>query len=291
MMAEELVLSSSEPGSKPSSAIRWLRRMVFVSVLLLCGPLYLFLLYVGVPIRISYFDAGNLLLGIWIATRARSVPWMALIYLFAFVFGAVATSNLVRYLRTGSMPIFELNDLIVVLASLREPLAYAMLLVPMLYVAKMTVFERSQQKKTTGKLSILDVMLFTGLVALALSWESLVVSLLSSKSVGGSFWARNEVFLSSLIPRCSMMMAVTVLIWGQCRSWRFAWVSLALAIVLHWAVWLFLVLLTTRFSLPTATSFPGGFTSVLEELGLVLVALVTARLMGIKVQELTTEDN
>lgn len=88
-----------------------------------------------------------------------------------------------------------------------------------------------------------------------------------------------------------MMMAVTVLIWGQCRSWRFAWVSLALAIVLHWAVWLFLVLLTTRFSLPTATSFPGGFTSVLEELGLVLVALVTARLMGIKVQELTTEDN
>lgn len=289
MLAEDIVPSSSEP----SSAIRWLRRSLFVAVLVLFGPLYLFLLYVGVPLRIGYFEAGNLLVGIWIATRARRVPWMALIYLPAFVFGLVATSNLLRYMRTGSMPssILELNDFIVVLVSLRDPLAYAMLLVPMLYLAKISVFERSQQKQTTSKLSILDVMLFTGLVAIALSWESLVASLFASKPVGTSFWARNEAFLSSLIPRCSIMMAITALIWGQCQSWHFTWVSLALAIVLHWAVWLVLVLITNRFSLPATSSYSSVFSYVFEELSLVLVALVTARLTGIKFQRLTTKVN
>ncbi len=121
----------------------------------------------------------------------------------------------------------ELNLFIVVLASLREPLANAMLLVPLLYLAKLTVFEKPHERQTTSKLSILDVMLFTGLVALALSWESLVASLFASGPVGLSFWARNEVFLLSLIPRFSIIMAITILIWGQCRSWRFSWFSLA----------------------------------------------------------------
>lgn len=288
MMAEEVAPSPSEP----SSAIRWLRRSLFVAVLVLFGPLYLLLTSVGVQIRISYFDAGNLLVGIWIATRARCVPWMALIYLPAFVFGAVATSNLIgymKYMRTGSSPsaILDLNHFVVVLASFREPLANAMLLVPLLYLAKLTVFEKPQERQTTSKLSILDVMLFTGLVALALSWESLVVSLFSSRPVETSFWARNEVFLSSLIPRCSIIIAITVLIWGQCRNWQFMWFSLAFALVLHWAVWLFLVLLTTQFSLPATTSFSRAFAPVIEELFLVLLALVTARLTGIKFRRLT----
>lgn len=288
MVAEDQVPSTSEP----SSAIRWWRRSLFVAVLVLFGPLYLLLTSVGVEIRISYFDAGNLLVGIWIATRARRVPWMALIYLPAFVVGAVATSNLVYYLRVDALPnaIVDLNLFIVVLASLREPLANAMLLVPLLYLAKLTVFENPHERQITSKLSILDVMLFTGLVALALSWESVVESLFSSKPVGPSFWARNEVFLSSLIDRFSIMMAVTVLIWGQCRSWRFSWISLVLAIVLHWA-WLFLVLLMNRIVRPATTSYSMDFTYVMEQLCLVLAALVMARLMGIKFQELTTKDN
>lgn len=288
-MAEEIVPSTSEP----SSSIRWLRRFLFVTVLVLCGPLYLFLIYVGVPMRIRYFEAGNLLLGIWVATRARSVPWMALIYLPAFVFGAVATSSLLNYLSRGSLPttIVDLNQFIVVLASLREPLANAMLLIPLLHLAKVTVFDRSQERQTTRRLSILDVMLFTGLVALTLSWESVAESLFSSKPVATSFWARNEAFLSSLIPRCSIMMAVTVLIWGQCRSWLFTWISLVLAIVLHWAVWLFLVLLTISLSFPATNNFSLAFSYVIEQLCLVLLALITARLTGIKFQELTTTDN
>ncbi len=165
-----------------------------------------------------------------------------------------------------------------------------MLLVPLLYLAKLTVFEKPHERQTTSKLSILDVMLFTGLVALALSWESLVASLFASGPVGLSFWARNEVFLLSLIPRFSIIMAITILIWGQCRSWRFSWISLVLAIVLHWA-WLFLVLLMNRIVRPATTSYSMDFTHVMEQLCLVLAALVMARLMGIKFQELTTKDN
>ena len=288
MVAEDLVPSPSEP----SSAIRWLRRSLFVAVLVLFGPICQFLIYVGLPIRVSYYEEGGLLVGIWISTRARSVPWMALVYLPAFVFGVVATSNVRGFIRIGSLPdpITNLNLFLASLALVREPLANAMLLVPLLYLDKVTVYERTHERQTTGRLSILGLMLFTGLVALALSWDSLVHSMFASNTADASFWTRSGVFLSSLILRCSIMMAVTVLIWGQCRSWPFAWASFALAIVINWAVWLILVLVTNRFSPPETLSHSRVFMSVLEKLGLVLVALVIARLMGVRFQRWTAKD-